>query len=272
MMKRFLVILLVFASLFSISCEREAEDAKATVNSVVAEVNKQDKLSGEYQLSITFDKGAVLYYAKGNIEWDRKAQTAYASFDHTYLGASGKMENYFKDGAIISVDSTKTERTEKDPDDLMSKFPYFSVFDYSEDCGEIKVGENNSGTTYTFFVKNNKEIFESIAGGDIYKMVFSIKDPQPEKTQYGDIECIYTVVDGKLQSCRYEFDVKLFDTPGYVPGYSVPEEEYTIDLHFSGKITYNSFGDNVSVDEFSGEIPAESAETTSEASLSEGSE
>ena len=82
-------------------------------------------------------------------------------------------------------------------------------------------------------------------------MLFRSKKPQKDLTEYGDVECIYTVKDGRIVSARFEFDMKLFDTPAYVPGYSVPEEEYTLNIHITAKVGYDKFGQDVVIKELS---------------------
>ncbi|MBO5786634.1 MAG: hypothetical protein J6R45_04850, partial [Clostridia bacterium] len=65
-----------------------------------------------------------------------------------------------------------------------------------------------------------------------------------------EAQCVYTVKDGRVLGVRYEFDVKLFDTPAYVPGYSVPESDYTVELHIVAKLSYENFGDQVEIKEY----------------------
>ena len=257
-MKRFLLIILAIAVTAFCGCSdgQSAETVSAAndMNSAIEKANNETKLAGAYTLSITFDKGAVLYHAQGDVAWDREAKTAYAGFDQTYLGASAVMRNYYNDGKMISVADGEAAESKRDSAELFSKFPYFLLPMHDNKCGDITVGQNSSGTSYTFERNDARELFDVLVGGDIYSLVYSIKNPQPEKTEYGNVECVYTVSDGKIVSCRYEFDVKLFDTPAYIPGYSQPEDEYTIDLHINAKVTYNSFGEAVKVEDYSGTI------------------
>jgi hypothetical protein len=74
-----------------------------------------------------------------------------------------------------------------------------------------------------------------------------LKKPQKEKTEYSDTKCVVTVKDGAVASARYEFDIKLFDTPSVVEGYTPPEKEYTIKLHITAKVVYEKFGDKVEI-------------------------
>ena len=257
-MKRFLLIILALAVTVFCGCSDEQSDetvsAANDMNSAIEKANNETKLDGEYTLSLTFDKGKVLYHAQGDVAWDRAEKTAYAGFDQTYLGASVVMRNYYSDGKMISVADGESQVSDRKSSELFSKFPYFSLPKYDDSCGKITVGQNSAGTSYTFERSDAKQLFDVLVGGDIYSLVYSIKNPQPEKTEYGNVECVYTVSDGKIVSCRYEFDVKLFDTPTYIPGYSQSEDEYTIDLHITAKITYNSFGDSVAVEEYSAPI------------------
>lgn len=253
-MKRFLLITVALALIVLGGCsDNLSGEYSSKLNSAVQKANDESRVNGEYSLSITFSEGAVLYHALGDIAWDREAKTAFAEFNQTYLGDSSVMKNYFNNGKMISIDDGEAAESSRDANELFSKFPYFSALLHDEKCGEITLGTNSTGETYTFVRTDTAEIFDSLVGGDLYSLVFSIKNPQPEKTKYSDMECVYTVSDGSVVSCRYEFDVKLFDTPTYIPGYSQPESDYTIDLHISAKVTYNLFGDGVTVEEYSGD-------------------
>lgn len=263
-MKRLVCFLLVFVFALC-SCENdkyEKGDA-AELNSYVEEINSEDKLSGDYQLEITFGEHKTLYFAKGDIAWDRVGLAVYASFDQTFLGASGKTQNFYKNGKMISLSNGEKVEIEQEAQKVFSKFPYFEIPLLNESCGEIKLSESSVGTTYSFTRTDGKEISKMFVEDDIYDLVGVLKKPQPELTEYGDVQCIYTVKDGRIVSCRFEFDMKLFDTPAYVPGYSVPEEDYTLDIHITAKVGYESFGESVIVKEY---------EETEDTSKSESSE
>ncbi len=222
-----------------------------SLNAKVNDVNSKDKIAGEYMLEMTFGEGVTLYYALGEMAWDREAQTAFTDFSYSYLGVSGKTENYFKNGKLTSVDGGEVITGDRKAEELFSKIPYSSMPLYSGDCKGLVVSDTSSGTAYSFTRSDTKKLSKMFVEDDIYDIVTVLKKPQPEKTQYSDMQCVYTVNDGKLVSCRFEFDMKLFDTPAYVPGYSVPEEDYTIDIHVNAKITYKQFGNDVSVEEYS---------------------
>lgn len=252
-MKRFACVLLVLTVLLC-GCDgtKKTKVNSEELNAFAESVNAQSKLSAEYMLEITFGEGVTLYYTLGNADWDRALQTAYAKFDQTYLGLSAKSENFFKDGKMVSVEGGEAITTERDSTELFSKFPYAKIPQCNESCGEILLSSSTVGTSYTFTRGDTAEISKIFVEDDIYQLVGVIKKPQPEKTQYGDTKCVYTVKDGALVSSRFEFDMKLFDTPAYVPGgNSIPESEYTIDVHINAKITYKSLGEGVSVKEYS---------------------
>lgn len=262
-MKRLISLLLV--SVFVLcACEKDefVKGNTEEVNAIVENTNSEEKLSGSYQLEITFGDRKTLYFAKGEIDWDRSSFIAHASFDQTYLGASGKTENFFENGKMITVSNGEKVETEHESESIFAKFPYFKIPLLNENCGEIKVGESSVGTTYSFKRTDANELSKMFVEEDIYELVGVLKKPQKDLTEYGDVECIYTVKDGEIVSCRFEFDMKLFDTPAYIPGYSVPEEDYTIDIHIVAKVEYDDFGSGVIIKEF---------EETEETSKIEGS-
>lgn len=250
-MKKTLSLLLVLTMLLCWGCgEKPNPEIKKQMDSALETVNSETKLNCEYMLEITFGNGAVLYYAKGSAFWDREKLKAETLFDQTYLGNSVKMENYFSDGIMYSLENGVPLKVERDGEVLLSKFPYFKI----PSCGEetvISVGNNSAGTSYKFSTADAKWLCEEILGGDIYALATVIKKPQPEKTKYSDAQYTYTEKDGRLVSARYEFDIKLFDTPTVSANYTPPESEYTLDLHFVAKVEYKGFGEDVSIKDYS---------------------
>ncbi len=270
-MKKALICILL--ALCSVICACGGEGEKAdneanakVLNAAIQAVNDETRLSGEYMLEVTFGEGTTLYYAMGDVAWDRSALTAYAEFDQAYLAASSSVKNYYSNGKMISVDGGEAIESERKSEELFAKFPYSEISPYGKNCGDIKVGSNSIGTTYTFTVGNAKALSNTIIGEDIYTIAKVLKKPQPEKTQYGDIKCIFTVSDERIVSCRYEYTLKLFDTPAYIPGYSVPESEYTLDVKVVAKISYNTFGNDVIINEYPNETVEGSTDNTSESS------
>ncbi len=250
-MKKILSLLLVLTMLFCWGCgEKTDPEIKKQMDSALANVNGETKLNCDYMMEITFGNGAVLYYAKGSAFWDREKLKAETLFDQTYLGTSVKMENYFADGIMYSVENGDPLKVERDGETMFSKFPYFKI----PSCGEdtvISVGNNSSGKSYKFSSADTKKLCEDILGGDIYALATVIKKPQPEKTQYSDTQYTYTENDGRLVSARYEFDIKLFDTPSASANYTPPESEYTLDLHVVAKVEYKGFGEDVEIKDYS---------------------
>ncbi len=263
-MSKKLISFLIVLSILLCGCGEREETADPEIVSqlsdAIAKTNSENRFSGKYMLEITFGDSAVLYYALGNVAWDSEKGVASAVFDQTYLGESKVMENYFSDNKMISVENENAIPTDRDASELFSKFPYAKLPEYSSNYGKITVSDSAQGKTFSLKRTDTKTLCDTLIGDDIYKLANVIKKPQPDKTQYGDTTCIYTVSDGKVIGCRYEFDIKLFDTPAYVPGgYSVPESDYTLDLHIIAKVTYQAFGEDVEVLEYS-----ETSETSKE--------
>lgn len=250
-MKRFLMLVVAFALCLFWGCEDAGPDNTVSpeeLNSAVGAINSETRLSGDYMLELTFGEGSVLYYALGDIAWDRSENKVFAEFTQTYLGISSDMENYYSDGKMVSIEDGSPITVDRQSEEILTKFPYFTVPEASAD---VTKGSNSAGTTYTFSALDTKQLCESIVGTDLYSLVTVIKKPQPELTEYGETKCIYTVSEGKLVSCRFEFDVKLFDTPAYTPNYSQPESEYTIDLHVTAKVSYDGTGEETEIAEYS---------------------
>lgn len=235
-MRRLLALLLCAAAVLCACGAREEPDAQPLA-AAISDVNGRDALSGKYTLEMTFGQNSTLYYAAGDVEWDRAALTARASFTQNHLGSSVRCENVFENGVMKSIENGGELEVERDAGELFSKFPYFRLPEYSAQGEGLAAAENGTATTYTYTMPDGKAFAESVVG-DLYSLVTAIKKPQREKTEYGKIACIIVVRGGTVESARYEYTVKLFDTPAYSKVYSAPESEYTVTVKVSAKITY----------------------------------
>lgn len=253
-MKKSFLICLLALSLLLCGCADGAEQKQELASALEAAIeksNSETRISGGYMLEITFDGGVTLYYALGNIAFDRENNTASADFTQTYLGKSVTAQNFYKNGKVVSVEKGESVTFDRAPEDIMGKFPYSKLLKSPESVTDIESKTSSVGKTITLTRGDTESICDSVIGSDLYTLVDVIKKPQTDKTQYSDTVCTYTVEDGRVVGCRYEFDVKLFDTPSYVPGYSIPESEYTLDIHVTAKVTYSDFGESVRVAEYS---------------------
>lgn len=241
MRKRFFAVIpLVIALLFS-GCEGDSAYAEA-INSALQAKNAEVRRGGEYMLEITFlndGNTTPLYYAKGTFSCDIEQQTADTSFNQTWLGSSWKSENHFVNGVMTGVTDGEPFGEKTDAEELFSLFPYFNIPLFDATNRDISVKNNARGEIYTYIDTNGSEICGRIVGGDIHELAYVLKSPQTDKTEYSDVACSATIADGNLLSFGWEFDVKLYDKPAYIPGgYSVPESEYTVTLHVNAKINY----------------------------------
>lgn len=252
-MKKLLIAFLALSLLLCACASEEKANPEeiSELSSAIEKTNSENRFSGQYLIEIGFGAGVTLYYAMGDIACDRSEKQASLSFSQTYLGVSAKVENYIKNGVAVTVEDGDAEKTELDTDVLLSKFPYSRIFGYDDTCKSLKSAQSSLGKTFTAVRSNTKQICDSVIGDDIYSLAEVIKQPQRDKTEYSETTCIYTVKDGRVVGCRYEFTVKLYDTPAYVPGYSVPENEYTLELKVSAKISYDSFGADAEIAEYS---------------------
>ncbi len=266
-----LISVVLSALLLLWSCGAEDKTNIEQLNSAINAHNSQKKFSGNYLLDITFGNESAgqygtLYYAAGDMEWDRDAKKAYAKFNQNYLGTAYIMENYFSNGTMISVEDGKAIESERNADDLFSMFPYYSLLTYDESlCKNIAKGNNVAGTSYTFERSDTKAIFDKIFGDGIYDIIVStttMTSPQKDKTKYSNAKCVYTVSEGKLFSCRYEFDMTIYDTPAYIPGYTQEESKYTLELHIVAKVEFDSKGEIV-IDDYSGAVSDMSSDISS---------
>ncbi|MBO4452373.1 MAG: hypothetical protein J5793_00405 [Clostridia bacterium] len=241
-MKRTFILILAAAVLFAFAaCSSESPDA---LNEAINAHNAPGTLSAEYSLEISTLSGSSIYYVKGAFDADRTAKKAYTSFAQSWLGSTAEGENYFSGGKVYSL-SEDCEVYESTPDyDILALFPYIDIPLYGDSCKGLSKGENARGVSYTYTIVSDPEFCKKFTG-DIYTLAYTIKEPQTDKTEYGDIRCTVTVADGVLLSFICEFDVKLFDKPAYIPGYSVPEEEYTTNLHVSAKLNYKDFSGGI---------------------------
>lgn len=269
-MKRLIAVILS-ALLLLCGCRAEEKTNINDLNSAVETHNSETRFSGKYLLDITFGNESsgeygTLYYAAGNVAWDKDSEKVYAKFDQNYLGTAYVMENYFSKGVMISVEDGEAIKSERASEDLFSMFPYYSLLPYDSNvCEGITKGNNISGTSYTFERSDTKALFGKIFGDGIYDIIVStttMTSPQKEKTEYSNAKCVYTVSEGRIVSCRYEFDMTIFDTPAYIPGYTQEETKYTLKLHIVAKVEYDTEGEIV-INDYSGTVSDASSDSSS---------
>ena len=249
-MKKFLCLTLIICFVFLVACNKSDNAVTERLNSAIDAVNSQQTLKCDYMLEISFGSGTVMYYANGNAAWDRENKTVNTFFNQTYLGSSVVMENYFADGKMVSVENGSAITVERDGAVLVTKFPYFNLVKPNENTA-VSTGSNIHGDYFSFELENTSELCENLIGGDIYALTTVIKKPQKDKTKYGNTSCVYTVKDNKVLSARYEFTVKLFDTPNGSANYTPPESEYTLELKVVAKVSYTDFGEGVKIEKYS---------------------
>lgn len=249
---RRLAVLALAAVLLLCACGENTQPIAGEIERAVGALAAKTAFGGDYllEISVSGESKTTLYYAKGVFGRDSAAKTAYTSFDQSWFGMSAVSENYYSDGRIVSINDGEVITAEREPDDVFLKFPYSAPEGYGSSCRGLSAEPNTRGKAVMFTRGGSSEFCESVVGGDLYTLAYVIKDPQPEKTVYGDVKCIYTLSGGELISAGYEFDVTLFDTPSYVPGYSQPEEDYSIKLHVVAKVNYS---DEYEIKEYSGE-------------------
>ncbi len=250
-MKKCLLICLLALSLLCGCADGNVTDGDrlTELKSAIDTINGESLVSGGYLIEITVS-GVTVYYAKGNISFDRAECKAFNDFSQTYMGQSLAAKNYFAEGKLISVEKSGVTTFDRTSEQILGRFPYSKLIELPDDVASVTEKSSSVGKTVELVRKDTKAICGNVIGDDIYSLVSVIKKPQVDKTRYGDTKCIYTLNDGKIVSCRYEFTVTLFDTPAYVPGYSVPESDYTVDLDIVAKVNYTGFGDKVTVAEY----------------------
>ncbi|MBO4276807.1 MAG: hypothetical protein J5925_00230 [Clostridia bacterium] len=230
---------LLLAALLLCGCTAKPDYAPE-LNAAVQNRAAAAKLGGECLLEISVAGSATpVYYLRGSFSCDKEAQTAFLEFDQTWLGQSSKAFNYYSGGVVTNITDGEEFTQPREANELLAKFPYFAPDPHREGDGEITRTEAAKGFCYTYVRKNGAEFCESVIGGDIYALVPVLKQPQEDKTVYGDVAFTCAADGETLISYGCEFDVTLFDTPAYVPGYSVPEEEYTLKLRVTMRITYS---------------------------------
>lgn len=245
MIKR-LILLTLSALLLFCGCAEELGDNseyKALLEEYTQSLNSQTAASADYMLEITAD-GAAVYFITGSAAWDREKELLSKTFSRTHLGYSVEMSHYF-DGETLTVTENGIERSVK-PQGIspMEQFPCMEIFS-AEENAVITAGENIQGQTYSFTLGNTRELSYSIFGGDISSLMVVMNSPLTEKTRYSDTVCTYTVADGRILSCRYEYDVTLYDAPATDDEAGTEEE---LSVHVSAKIAFTNFGSNVKVE------------------------
>ena len=237
-MKKLAFVCAAVCALLLCGCS-ENRDHSPELNAAIKNRAAQKTLGGECMLEIAAaESAAPVYYLRGQFACDKQEKTAFMEFDQTWLGMSSKAYNYFSDGEVINVTDGERFVQPREAEEILAKFPYFAPEPRRDTDGAVSRAEAAKGYTYSYTRKNDAAFCESVVGGDLYELVAVMKQPQTDKTVYGDVLFTCTADGDKLLSYGFEFEVTLFDTPAYVPGYSVPESEYTLKLRVTARITY----------------------------------
>ena len=240
-------ILIICAALLFAGCAASDNNNTQQLNTAISAVNSESKISADYMLEISFG-GSVLYYSAGSANWDKAEKTGNLQFKQTHLGAASEIKSFFTPKSMINITNGKVYEYNRNAETLLSVFPCFAV---PAPQGKVTLGKNSIGDTYKFTRTDGKELLKSLIGGDIYSLATAITKPQRDKTRYGEVECTYTLKDGGLNSCRFEFDVTLYDTPLASAAGLPDESKYTLNLHISAKVTYKATGAGVKVEKYS---------------------
>lgn len=244
------ILAFIFSALLFCGCAEETVIDTAPLDSATEAVNSQTRLCADYVLEITFGDGNVLYYSAGDARWDRELKKGSMAFTQNYVGQATEVKSYFQGKSMINVSGNSVVEYIRDTDILLANFPCFTLPKADKDGG-VSVASNSLGQAYKFSLSDTKSLLKQLIGGDIYVLANVISLPQKDKTEYGVAECTYTVTDGSIASARYEFDVKLYDTPVVSPNGRPEEGKYTLDVHVSAKISCKGFGDKVEIEEYS---------------------
>lgn len=224
------------------------------VSAGIQNTNAIRRYNASFIAEMTFEnETATLLYQQGSYSIDRDAQQLYAEYVRTYLGASDKVTEMYKDGYVYLSDSSGKTRYESKPE-FLGYLQYAEALDFNEkDVSNLKKSKNSSGTLYTFKVKSGyDEQLKTLLGDNIYSLA-KIAKPQKDKTHFSEIECEYTFTQDKngqpvLATRQIMFTVYLYDTPAYTPGHTPKEEDYRLDLKVRIRVTYKVL-ENIEISE-----------------------
>ena len=89
MIKRVLSTFLAALMICLWGCSEKTDpEIKSSLESAIESVNGESRLECDYMLEITFGERSVLYYAKGDTQWDRAENRFSTVYDRTLLGES----------------------------------------------------------------------------------------------------------------------------------------------------------------------------------------
>ncbi len=253
-MRRVTLVLLtaVLVSGLLSGCGEKTEYSE--VSAGIENTNAIKRYNASFLTELTFNNGtATLLYQQGSYSIDREQQQLYSEYVRTYLGASDKITEMYRDGYVYLNDSSGKSKYESKPE-FLTCLHYAETMNFNEkDISGLKKDTNSAGTLYTFKVKSGyDEQLKALLGDNIYSLA-KITKPQTEKTRFSEIECEYTFTQNQngqtvLVNRQIVFTAYLYETPTYTPGYTPPEEDYMLDLKVRIKVTYKDT-DNVEISE-----------------------
>ncbi len=254
-MKRIAALIAVLLLLLT-SCGGNAELYRQSVSDAAEQTNLLTRFEADFFLEVTFDDSkATLLYRNGSFGIDREAKRLFSVDSQTLLGTSVKVTT-FCDGKTVYREAGQNKTASKlEEADVFSVLPYFPMPVFkAEDMLDVEPRTVDDGTQYVFSVKNAKDfILAASAGDEIYTLAM-LNKPQKDKTEFGNLNCSYTVgtLGGRecVTSQLYSFDMTLYDTPPYAAGADIDPEDYKLELNFRIRIKIRSIPDSVELPDF----------------------
>jgi len=250
-MKRFLPLLLCFALLLS-SCNALHYDS---IEQYVNATNGLTKYSANFFIQVGFADGSVsLLYLNGSYDVDKQSGVLYRDGSETYLGDSWHETEFFENGCLYNAEGDDKYAVTCTLDDVLAQTIYRMLPQIdSENAYKISEASNAGGRLFSFGAKNMQEYEFEIVGDNIYALA-ALNVPQKDKTQYTDLKCEYTVSDKfgteMVTAWQIQYGMSLYDTPPYIPGKAVNEEDYRLDINVRIKVVINSVGEDVVLPEY----------------------
>lgn len=223
---------------------------------IVEKANSEEKYNSSFQLSIiNLETERNTCFTQGKINVDKTdglkmdgAMTQYVLGEYSNANIAFVDNEYYTEVGDSRVIVDMSEK-ELENQFIFGDTPIFDV----KTVKNLKVTTDGIQRTYKFECNPPRQQLNLLTGADIYSLA-GVLNPDYTMTEYKDVECTYIVTEGTgkedmvLVTRFMKFTMYMYSQMPYVPGEKPDKDDYLTRIEVTCQITYNAFGDSVTVE------------------------
>lgn len=192
-------------------------------------------------------------FAQGEVIVDKRDKLLLSGVMTQYaFGETSAVNLYYEDGKYytdLPAEDIKSY-SETTDENLKSQFIFAGVPNFQADnIKKFKAKSGSVETTYSFKLRNAAEL-ERLLGENIY-LFAGAGNPDTERTNFGEADCEFVVIDidGKtmVKSFDINYNVTVYNKKPYVPGVNYDDKDFRFDSLVTLRMNFNAYGEDAVV-------------------------